>query len=69
MATPVVTAMERFDQITLVYKTMKGVPFEVAVLVPKSIQSEKTSCPLLVHFHGGALIIGTTLEPAFLAPW
>ncbi|KAJ8104426.1 Alpha/Beta hydrolase protein [Lipomyces tetrasporus] len=59
----------RFDRITLVYKRLRGTDFLAAALIPKSLSTEeKMSCPVLVHFHGGALINGT-LEPAYLAQW
>ncbi len=58
-----------FDRIDLGYRTLNGVPFPVAVLVPKSLKSAKKTCPLLVHFHGGGLWTGTYLEPFYLSRW
>ncbi|KAK9369863.1 Alpha/Beta hydrolase protein [Lipomyces kononenkoae] len=60
----------RFDRITLVYKTLGGTDFLAAALVPKSLSTEeKKSCPVLVHFHGGGLVNGSILEPAYLCQW
>ncbi|KAJ9144981.1 Alpha/beta hydrolase fold-3 [Pleurostoma richardsiae] len=61
--------LPRFERHELVYKTMNDVPFHVSTLVPKGIAFAKMTCPVLVHFHGGGLINGVTLEPAFLATW
>ncbi|KAK9234104.1 Alpha/Beta hydrolase protein [Lipomyces kononenkoae] len=60
----------RFDRITLVYKRLNGTDFLAAALVPKSLSTEKKkSCPVLVHFHGGGLVNGAILEPAYLSQW
>ena len=65
----------KFDRIDPVYKTLSGVDFPVAVLKPKSSSSnannnaQQKKRPLLVHFHGGAHITGTYLEPAFTPKW
>jgi hypothetical protein len=61
--------LPHFERLELVYKTLDNTPFECSVLIPKSILSKEVSCPLLVHFHGGALVMGTRLEPFFLSKW
>ncbi|KAK0643867.1 Alpha/Beta hydrolase protein [Cercophora newfieldiana] len=60
-----------FNRTDLVYKTLDGVPFvEAAVLIPKSLAPDPSkSYPVLVHFHGGALIVGTNPDPSFFARW
>jgi acetyl esterase/lipase len=59
-----------FNRINLVYQTIDGIPLEAAVLIPKSlIPDPSTSHPVLVHFHGGALIVGTNPDPSFFAQW
>lgn len=59
-----------FDRTDVVYKTLNGISFKVAVLVPKlSIASRTHARPLLVHFHGGGLIMGTILDPVMLPRW
>ncbi|KAK0627435.1 Alpha/Beta hydrolase protein [Immersiella caudata] len=59
-----------FNRINLVYKTLDGIPFEAAVLIPKSLTPDPAkSYPVLVHFHGGALIVGTNPDPSFFARW
>ncbi|KAH8878593.1 alpha/beta-hydrolase [Thozetella sp. PMI_491] len=65
------SALDRFERVHFVYKTLNGVDFEAAVLVPKPLAAsgEKTKSPLLAHFHGGFLVLGTILEPVFLPLW
>jgi acetyl esterase/lipase len=58
-----------FERVDMTYKTLNGVDFPTAVLVPKNLKSTKKTCPLLVHFHGGGLYTGTYPEPAFLSGW
>ncbi|KAK4449847.1 Alpha/Beta hydrolase protein [Podospora aff. communis PSN243] len=59
-----------FNRIDLVYQTIDGIPLEAAVLIPKSlIPDPSKSYPVLVHFHGGALIVGTNPDPSFFAQW
>jgi hypothetical protein len=63
--------LPRFERDTLCYKTLGSTDFEVAVLVPKSLtsSSKKVNSPLLVHFHGGSLLMGTILDSAILSVW
>ncbi|KAK0714721.1 Alpha/Beta hydrolase protein, partial [Lasiosphaeris hirsuta] len=67
-ALPLVPEFERID---LVYKTLDKTPFGVAVFVPKSILStpDHGKYPVLVHFHGGALVMGTNPELPWLSKW
>ncbi|KAK3352529.1 Alpha/Beta hydrolase protein [Lasiosphaeria hispida] len=67
-ALPLVPEFERID---LVYKTLDKTPFGVAVFVPKSIlkPDHEKSYPVLVHFHGGALVMGTNPELPWLSKW
>ncbi|KFZ23672.1 hypothetical protein V502_01855 [Pseudogymnoascus sp. VKM F-4520 (FW-2644)] len=60
------TLFPRFERVDTVYKALNGTPFSTAVLVPKTLKSVQKTCPLLVHFHGGGLFMGTNLEPRFL---
>jgi hypothetical protein len=63
----------RFVRIDTVYKTLHGTPFTTAILVPNALtltfKPMQTTCPLLVHFHGGGLYMGTNLDPRFTAQW
>lgn len=59
----------RFERVDTVYKTLNETPFSTAILVPKTLKSVQKTCPLLVHFHGGGLFMGTSLEPRFLSLW
>ena len=63
------TLFPRFERVDTIYKTLNGTPFPTAVLVPKTLKSVQKTCPLLVHFHGGGLFMGTNLEPRFLSLW
>lgn len=60
-----------FHRTSLVYKNVNGTPLEVAVLVPKGLAASPPADPsrLLVHFHGGALVVGCVLEPTFTSLW
>ncbi|KAJ4204140.1 hypothetical protein NW759_014977 [Fusarium solani] len=61
---------EPFERADIVYKTLNGTPFEAAILVPKTrITSQNHARPLLVHFHGGGLVMGATLDPVMLPLW
>jgi hypothetical protein len=63
--------LPRFERETWHYKRIGNTDFEVAVLVSRSLasSSKKTNSPLLVHFHGGGLIMGTILDSAILSVW
>ncbi|KAL5585693.1 hypothetical protein FOVSG1_013385 [Fusarium oxysporum f. sp. vasinfectum] len=58
---------ERFNQTDLVFKTIGNTPLIASVLVPKTVQSGKR--PLLVHFHGGGLIVGDRMYETWFALW
>ncbi|KAM0817627.1 putative Alpha/beta-hydrolase [Seiridium cardinale] len=63
-------ALHRFERFHAVFKTINDNNFEAAILVPRSIPfGQTTNSPLLAHFHGGALMQGTILEPCFLSLW
>lgn len=64
-------ALGRFERVQFTYKTLNGVDFEVAVIAPKTVvaSAAKQDSPLLVHFHGGGLVMGTVLEPFFISLW
>ena len=60
----------RFDRIVVTYKTVHNTALEAFIFVPKTISAtDATTAPVLVHFHGGALILGTAPEPFFLTDW
>ena len=62
--------LQNFNQLEAVYKIMDGIPFGVSILVPKHVtSSEEAKCPLLVHFHGGGLVIGTRLDAPIMPLW
>jgi acetyl esterase/lipase len=62
--------LQNFHQLEAVYKIIDGIPFGVSILVPKHIaSSEEAKCPLLVHFHGGGLVIGTRLDVPIMPLW
>ncbi|KAK4121243.1 alpha/beta-hydrolase [Parathielavia appendiculata] len=61
----------RFDRIDVAYKTVNNTPIEAAIFVPKTLSPEAgpKPVPVLVHFHGGALIVGANPDPFFLTDW
>jgi acetyl esterase/lipase len=61
----------RFDRIDVAYKIVNNTPIEAAIFVPKILSSEAGSkpVPILVHFHGGALIVGAGPDPFVLPDW
>lgn len=63
-------AFEHFERTDVAYKVLDGIPFEASILVPISVvASERPSRPLLVHFHGGAFILGTALDAQMIPLW
>ncbi|KAK4149180.1 Alpha/Beta hydrolase protein [Chaetomidium leptoderma] len=64
----------RFERTDVAYKTVNNTPIETAIFVPSTLSSgagAKTDAPVpvLVHFHGGGLILGAFPEPFFLTDW
>jgi acetyl esterase/lipase len=58
----------RFDRIDIPYKTVYNTPITAAIFVPKTIPvAWPTTAPVLAHFHGGALLMGT--NPRTLFPY
>jgi acetyl esterase/lipase len=65
-----------FTQDDFTYKTVSETPLQATVLVPKSIIERGTEggksakkCPVLVHFHGGALVVGDRMFEDWFAIW
>ncbi len=69
--TAYLSKMATFHRTSLVYKNVNGTPLDVGVLVSKKLASSTSSkpSPLLVHFHGGSLVIGCIFEPTFTSIW
>ncbi|KAK1836835.1 Alpha/Beta hydrolase protein [Podospora conica] len=64
--------LARFNRQDIVYKTVNDIPLSAAILTPKSLPPSTTDqkkYPVIVHFHGGALIVGTNPDPAFTSQW
>ncbi|KAK0609283.1 hypothetical protein DIS24_g12356 [Lasiodiplodia hormozganensis] len=67
----------RFDNFRIfraTYKTVSSHALTTDVLVPLHLlstppQPPRPSSPLLLRFHGGGLIAGSSLFPDFFAPW
>ncbi|KAK4146019.1 Alpha/Beta hydrolase protein [Dichotomopilus funicola] len=61
----------RFEHIRVTYKTVDDTQLEAAVFIPKTLtsRSDPVSAPVLVHFHGGALITGAAPDLCFLSDW
>jgi len=60
---------ENYDRIDVNYKTVNNTSIETAVFVPKCLSTKKLTTPIIVHFHGGGLILGTNPEPFCLSDW
>ncbi|KAI9735952.1 MAG: hypothetical protein M1834_001418 [Cirrosporium novae-zelandiae] len=45
-----------FNVTDVVYKVVNDHPLKATILIPKNVKRGK--CPLLVHFHGGGLVVG-----------
>jgi carboxylesterase type B len=56
-----------FNATDFTYKTVNNTPLELTILTPKHVKSG--TCPLLVHFHGGGLIVGDKMFPDWFALW
>lgn len=52
-----------FDIHNTVYKTVDAHDIHVDVLVPKTFTPPPTGAPILLRFHGGGLITGSSLNP------
>ncbi|OAA64727.1 Alpha/beta hydrolase fold-3 [Niveomyces insectorum RCEF 264] len=61
--------VELFDRVDVPYKGPNGTPFTAAILVPRALKAATKTCPLIAHFHGGGLYMGTNPEPSFLSRW
>lgn len=51
----------------LVYKTVNGHPIEATISVPKRAAPGKL--PVLVHLHGGCLVVGDKMYEDWCAAW
>lgn len=63
---------EDFHIINKVYKTVNEHNIDLNVLYPKTLSQARTSelaSPVLLRFHGGGLVAGSSLYPPFFAPW
>ncbi|ETN38407.1 uncharacterized protein HMPREF1541_06442 [Cyphellophora europaea CBS 101466] len=54
-----------FDIHRAVFKTIHSHPIHLDVLIPKSLSPQPAGAPLILRFHGGGLITGSSLLPAF----
>lgn len=51
------------------YKTVNETPLLASVLVPKELKPESGPRPILVHFHGGGLVLGDKLYEEWFPLW
>ncbi|KAH8751350.1 Alpha/Beta hydrolase protein [Diaporthe sp. PMI_573] len=66
------TRFEDFHIIKKVYKTVNGHAIDLDILYPKTLSVPRPSdpaSPVLLRFHGGGLVTGSSLFPLFFAPW
>ncbi|KAE8329431.1 putative polyketide synthase [Aspergillus sergii] len=62
------TKFDAFHRVDRTYGVIAGHPLEVSLFVPRGTKSG-TSCPVLVHFHGGGLIVGHRLYEPWYGDW
>ncbi|KAI9726543.1 MAG: hypothetical protein M1834_008985 [Cirrosporium novae-zelandiae] len=61
-----------FDIYTTVYTEVNSQAIDVDVLIPKGLKTlglEKKKCPVVVRFHGGGLVTGTSLFTPWFPTW
>lgn len=58
-----------FSIYNTVYKTADSHDIRLDVLVPKTLTPPSTGTPVLLRFHGGGLITGSSLTPLFVPPY
>jgi acetyl esterase/lipase len=63
--------IQKFNRHEITYKTFNSIHFPATILVPKHITSGNAaeSSPIIAHFHGGGLWVGTSMEPFFTHVW
>ncbi|TEA16315.1 putative carboxylesterase 120 [Colletotrichum sidae] len=57
-----------FDILTTTYKTVSSHNITTDILIPKSLPAS-TKAPILLRYHGGGFIAGSSLYPGFFQPW
>lgn len=63
---------ENFHIINKIYKTVNGHTIDLDILYPKTDSQARTAesaSPVLLRFHGGGLVAGSSMFPPFFAPW
>lgn len=65
-----------YERIDTTYKKIGSDEIKTAIFVPKNLVNKKggpgknkKEVPLIVHWHGGGLIVGANPEPAWFANW
>lgn len=58
-----------FDKVDFTYKTVKNQPLEATLLIPKSLQTKKsTQYPVLVNWHGDGFVVGHRMYEGWFSP-
>ncbi|KAK1149050.1 hypothetical protein N8T08_007727 [Aspergillus melleus] len=65
------TTLAQFQILTTTYKTVHGHDITTDILIPRSLYTNppRKPRPILLRYHGGGLIAGSSLFPAFFNPW
>ncbi|KAI9035826.1 uncharacterized protein KD926_002855 [Aspergillus affinis] len=65
------TTLAQFQILTTTYKTVHDHEITTDILIPPSLSTNtpRTPRPILLRYHGGGLIAGSSLFPAFFNPW
>ncbi|KAF7589735.1 hypothetical protein BBP40_003934 [Aspergillus hancockii] len=67
--------MSHFDDSTILtttYKIVHGHEITTDILYPRTLSEDKrrsAPCPILLRYHGGGLVAGSSLFPPFFNPW
>ncbi|KAH8665368.1 Alpha/Beta hydrolase protein [Ilyonectria robusta] len=63
---------EGFNIINKIYKEVQGHQIDLDIIYSTKLtvpHSEESPCPILLRFHGGGLVGGSSLYAPFFAPW
>ncbi|KZL79649.1 alpha beta hydrolase fold-3 protein [Colletotrichum incanum] len=63
-----------FAILTTTYKTVADHPIKTDILIPKNLTFSSSpatteQCPVILRYHGGGFIAGSSLYPGFFQPW
>ncbi|KAJ6022564.1 uncharacterized protein N7446_012914 [Penicillium canescens] len=64
------SVFDNFVVLTFIYKTIHDHEITTDVLYPKHLaENSSPSCPVILRYHGGGLVAGSSLYTPFFNPW